>query len=144
MLEVSPTPVKQEAREVDTFFAFSNDPDQPIDLTADDDDFPSDDDVRHLSPPNGHTSINIPYSSVQRRGQELCLKTFGIGITSNKNLTCPGSILKRRIVLPWVSQFKLPGKQFLAQKHSNAKSRLSSPSKHPKMTGRQCSQNPLV
>jgi hypothetical protein len=42
MLEVSQIPIKQEAGEMNTFFAFSNDPDQLIDLTADDDDFPSD------------------------------------------------------------------------------------------------------
>jgi hypothetical protein len=35
---------KEEADEIDTLFGFSNDRREPIDLTADDDEFPSDDD----------------------------------------------------------------------------------------------------
>ena len=38
-------PIKEEDLDIDTSFQFSNLPDNPIDLTADDDDFGSDDDV---------------------------------------------------------------------------------------------------
>jgi hypothetical protein len=49
-MDVDP-PIKEEDLDIDTSFQFSNLPDNPIDLTPDDDDFGSDDDVRDLPPP---------------------------------------------------------------------------------------------
>jgi hypothetical protein len=42
--------IKEEDLDIDTSFQFSNFPDTSIELTLDDDDFGSDDDVRELSP----------------------------------------------------------------------------------------------